>query len=139
MNLEILSFEWNLFKTDNAISITAMTSVWEITILKDHVALLTALKPSVLEVKYLDNWEEKQKDFAIWWWSLEVSNNKIRVLIDMLVTVDDVDFEKAEKAKKEAEELMEKYKKSKDKIDMEKFIEAEDMLLKSIAQLKLKK
>jgi hypothetical protein len=32
---------------------------------------------------------------------------------------------------------MEKYKDSKDKVDMERFIQAEDMLLKSIAQLKL--
>jgi hypothetical protein len=32
---------------------------------------------------------------------------------------------------------MDKYKQSKDRVDMEKFIEAEDMLLKSIAQLKL--
>jgi F0F1-type ATP synthase epsilon subunit len=57
----------------------------------------------------------------------------------MLVTVDSVDTEAAEKAKIEAEKLMEKYKNSKNKIDMEKFIEAEDMLLKSIAQLKLKR
>jgi len=32
---------------------------------------------------------------------------------------------------------MEKYRDSNDKMDMEKYIEAEDMLLKSIAQLKL--
>jgi hypothetical protein len=33
--------------------------------------------------------------------------------------------------------MMEKVKQSKDKVDMEKFIEAEDALLKSIAWLKL--
>lgn len=32
---------------------------------------------------------------------------------------------------------MEEYKNSKDKVDMEKYVEAQDMLLKSIAQLKL--
>jgi hypothetical protein len=32
---------------------------------------------------------------------------------------------------------MDKYKHAKDRVDMEKFIEAEDLLLKSIAQLKL--
>jgi hypothetical protein len=32
---------------------------------------------------------------------------------------------------------MSKYKNAKDKVDMERYIEAEDMLLKSIAQLKL--
>ena len=55
----------------------------------------------------------------------------------MLVDIDDVDINKAERARQEALKLMEKYRNSKDKIDMEKFIEAEDMLLKSIAQLKL--
>jgi hypothetical protein len=43
----------------------------------------------------------------------------------------------AQKAKQQALDLMEKYKESKDKIDMEKFIEAQDQLLKSVAQLKL--
>jgi F0F1-type ATP synthase epsilon subunit len=55
----------------------------------------------------------------------------------MLVTVDNLDVENAQKAKEEAMKLMEKYKNAKDKIDMDRFIEAEDMLLKSLAQLKL--
>lgn len=139
MKLEILSFGWNLFESNEVISVTAATKVWEVTILKDHTSLVTSLTPSVLEIKYIENGEEKEKDFAIWWWILEVYDNKVKVLIDMLVTVEDVDVDHAEKARKEAEKLMEKYKDSKDKIDMEKFIQAEDMLLKSIAQLKLKK
>lgn len=55
----------------------------------------------------------------------------------MLVDIDDLDLDKAERARNEALALMEKYKNAKDKVDMEKFIEAEDMLLKCIAQLKL--
>jgi F0F1-type ATP synthase epsilon subunit len=68
---------------------------------------------------------------------LEVSNSNVKILIDMLVSVDDVDVDKAEEAKKKALATMEKYKNAKDKIDMEKFIEAEDMLMKSVAKLKL--
>lgn len=56
---------------------------------------------------------------------------------DMLVDIEDLDIHTAERAKKEALDLMEKFKDAKDRVDMEKFIEAEDMLLKSIAQLKL--
>jgi hypothetical protein len=55
----------------------------------------------------------------------------------MLVSIDEVNIDAAEKAKKDALAMMEKYKNSKDKVDMEKFIEAEDMLLKSVAKLKL--
>jgi F0F1-type ATP synthase epsilon subunit len=51
----------------------------------------------------------------------------------MLVNVEDLDVDHLQKAKLEAEKLMEKHKNAKDKIDMEKFIEAEDALLKSIA------
>lgn len=58
-------------------------------------------------------------------------------MADMLVDIEEVDLNKAKEAKERALELMEKYKNSKDKVDMEKFIEAEDALLKSIAQLKL--
>jgi hypothetical protein len=56
----------------------------------------------------------------------------------MLVTTENANFEKANNAKKEAEKLMEKYKNSKDRIDMEKFIQAEDSMLKAIAELKIK-
>ena len=56
----------------------------------------------------------------------------------MLVAVEDLDVDKAEKARADALAMMEKFKDSKDKIDMEKFIAAEDSLLKSVAQLKLR-
>jgi len=55
----------------------------------------------------------------------------------MLTDIKDLDVDKVKRAKLEAKELMEKYKDSKGKMDMAKFIEAEDALLKSIAQLKL--
>ena len=58
-------------------------------------------------------------------------------MTDMLVDIDDLDLNQIERARVKAEQLMEKYRFSKDKVDMERFIEAEDMLYKSIAQLKL--
>jgi len=137
MKLEILSFAWNLFKSESVVSVTTMTKIWEITVLKDHSPLISSLKPSTVSIVYLEDEKEKEKDFAIWGWVLEVSDNWVKILVDMLVWVEDIDLEKAEKAREEAIALMEKYKDSKDKVDMEKFIEAEDMLLKSIAKLKL--
>ncbi len=137
MKLEILSFTWNLFKSEDVISVTAMTKVWEITILENHTPLVTVLKPSTISVVYNKDWVKTEEDFAIGWGILEVSHGSIKVLIDMLVWVNELDLDKAEKARLEALALMEKYKDSKDKVDMEKFIEAEDMLLKSVAQLKL--
>ncbi len=138
MKLEILSFTWNLFRSETVEQVTAMTKVWEITILDNHAPLVTVLKPSVISIVYIDeSWVKSEKDFAIGWWVLEVSDSSVKVLIDMLVSIDEVDVDAAEKAKKDALAMMEKYKDSKDKVDMEKFIEAEDMLFKSVAKLKL--
>jgi len=58
-------------------------------------------------------------------------------MVDMLVDVDKVDKGKAQEAKDRALTMMEEAKQSSDRVDMEKFIEAEDLLHKSIAQLKL--
>lgn len=138
MKLEILSFNGKLFKSHTVTSVTAMTTSWEITVLDNHIPLITSLKPSVLRVVHLDeNNMSKEEDFAIWWGILEVAHSSVKILIDMLVTVSDLNLDIAEKARISALETMEKYKDSKDRVDMEKFVEAQDMLLKSIAQLKL--
>lgn len=138
MKIEILSFTWNLFKSENVESVTAMTKVWEVTILENHTPLVTVLHPSIVSIVYInDSWVKEKKDFAVWGWVLELSNSNVKILIDMLVTVDDLDVNEAEKAKNDAITIMAKYKDSQDKIDMDNFIAAEDMLLKSLAKLKL--
>ncbi len=138
MKLKILSFWWEAFSSENVVSATMMTGIWEITALDNHAPLLTSIKPSTMYVVYIDDKDiERRDDFAIWTWVVEISNNSVKIMADMLVDIDDLDVSKAERAREEALKLMEKYRDSKDKMDMEKFIEAEDMLLRSIAQLKL--
>lgn len=138
MKLKMLSFSWESFNSDEVISITLMTAVWEITILDNHSPLLTSVKPSTMYLLYVDSTGiEKRDDFAIWKWFVEVSNNEVKIMADMLIDIEDLDVEYAERARNKAIELMSKYRDSTDKLDMEKYIEAEDMLLKSIAQLKL--
>ena len=85
----------------------------------------------------MKDWQKKEENFAVWKWIVEISSNNIKIMADMLVDMEWIDVEAAENARKKAIELMEKYKNSQDKVDMEKYIEAEDMLLRSIAQLKL--
>ena len=138
MKLKMLSFSWKSFVSDNVISVTLMTAIWEITVLDNHSPLRTSVRPSTLYFLYIDaNWVEKRDDYAIWKWFVEVSDNAIKIMADMLVDIEDLDVWVAERARNKAIELMEKYRDSNDKMDMEKYIEAEDMLLKSIAQLKL--
>ena len=141
MKVNIYSFNWENFSSDNVISVTMMTMVWEITILDRHTPLLSAFKPSTMFLVYKDeNWVNYRNDFAIWAWFVEVKDSEVKILTDMLIDVEDqkdIDKDAIELAKSDAIALMEKYKHSKDRIDMEKFIDAEDNLMKSIAQLKL--
>lgn len=138
MELKILSFTGQSFFADNVVSVTLKSGLWEITVLDHHSPLITSVKPSALHLTTKDaHGILSRNDFAIGSGVVEVRNSKIKILSDMLVDIEAVDLEKAEAARKRALELMETYKHSKDRVDMEKFIEAEDNLLKSIAQIKL--
>lgn len=138
MKLKILSFSGENFKHDKVISVTVMTKSGEVTILDNHSPMIASIEPCVLYTRYRDeNNMEQREDFAVGSGVIEVNNSSVKVMADMLIDVEEVDLNQAEMAKARALELMEKYKHAKDQIDMEKFIEAEDMLLKSIAQLKL--
>ena len=73
----------------------------------------------------------------MWRWVVEINWKEVKILTDMLTDIKDLDVDKVKRAKLKAQEIMEKYKWNTDKMDMAKFIEAQDSLLKSIAQLKL--
>ena len=138
MKLKIFSFSWGSFTSDSVVSVTFMSSVWEMTILNNHSPLLTSIVPSNISVVYLNDSKDKvEEDFAIWKWIVEVSQDCTKIMTDMLVDMEQIDVEEAEKARQRAIELMEKYKNSQEKVDMEQYIEAEDLLLRSVAQLKL--
>ena len=138
MKLKIFSFSWGSFTSDSVVSVTFMSSVWEMTILENHSPLLTSVVPSNISVIYLNDSKEKvEEDFAIWKWIVEVRDDWTKIMTDMLVDMEQIDVEEAEKARQRAIELMEKYKNSQEKVDMEQYIEAEDLLLRSVAQLKL--
>ncbi len=138
MKLKVLSFSGENFSHENVTSVTVMTKSGEITILDRHSPLIASLEPCVLYIIYKDeNNMTQREDFAIGTGVIEVNNSSVKVMSDMLIDVEEIDLDKASLAKARALEMMEKYKDAKDRLDMEKFIEAEDMLLKSIAQLKL--
>ena len=138
MKLKIFSFSWGSFTSDSVVSVTFMSSVWEMTILENHSPLLTSVVTSNIYVIYLNDSKDKvEEDFAIWKWIVEVSDDWTKIMTDMLVDMEQIDVEEAEKARQRAIELMEKYKNSQEKVDMEQYIEAEDLLLRSVAQLKL--
>ena len=137
MKLKILSFWWNSFETREAISFTTTTKSWEITVLDKHEALITALVPSTIKIIYKENNQEQEKNFAIWKGIIEISDSEVKILTDMLVKPENLEKWELEKAIKEAKKLKEKYAKSANKEDMEKFIQASEQLSKVQAKVKL--
>ncbi|NUJ97311.1 F0F1 ATP synthase subunit epsilon [Candidatus Gracilibacteria bacterium] len=138
MNVKILSFNGEAFVSNNVISLSLMTGLGEITILEKHAPLITSIRPSTMYLIIRDeNGVERRDDFAIGSGVVEVKDSQVKIMSDMLIDIEDVSIHEAEHARTFALELMQRYKDSSDRMDMERFIEAEDMLLKSIAQLKL--
>lgn len=136
MKLKIFSFSWESFTSDSLVSVNFMTSDWEITILENHSSLLTSLKPSNISIVYKnEEWKNVEENFAIWKWIVEVSSNNVKIVTDMFLEMWKINIEEAESARKKALEIMKEY--SDGKVNMEKYIEAEDMLLKSLAQIRL--
>ena len=110
MKLKIFSFSWGSFTSDSVVSVTFMSSVWEMSILNNNYPLLTSIVPSNISVVYLNDSKDKvEEDFAIWKWIVEVSQDWTKIMTDMLVDMEQIDVEEAEKARQRAIELMEKY------------------------------
>ena len=75
--------------------------------------MMTSIDPGVLVVVYKANPEDTKlttQEFAVGRGVLEVGNDTSKVLIDMLVSAENLDKDKAETAKQNALKLMEKYK-----------------------------
>lgn len=138
MNLQVISFAGKAYEKWDVKSVNLMTNAWDITILDDHAPIVSVIKPCVVFIEYKTKSGLVEKEqLVVWGWVVEAGNSEVKILADMLADKEDIDRDEAMSAVEKAEALMAKYKDSKDRVDMAKFIEAEDMLLKSIAKLKL--
>ena len=138
MKLKVLSFSGENFSHNDVISVRVMTKSWEITVLEWHAPTIAVIEPCVLSLQYKNSdGEIIADDFAIGKGVIEINVYGVIVLADMLIDIEEINQNEVKEAKQRALDLMQEYKNTKDHIDMQAFIEAEDMLLKSIAQLKL--
>jgi F0F1-type ATP synthase epsilon subunit len=62
MKFKILSFDGKKIERENVISVTLQTKAGEITVLDNHVPLLTSVKPSTIYYIYTDENNIKQRD-----------------------------------------------------------------------------
>lgn len=105
------------------------TITGEITILPNHVPLLTKIVSGELIVKK----GTALQSLAITGGFLEVSKNKITILADYVVRSEDIETEKAEEARKRAEKLLQ------EKLEEKDFAKAEADLRRSLLELKVSK
>ncbi|MBI2028558.1 MAG: ATP synthase F1 subunit epsilon [Candidatus Levybacteria bacterium] len=128
MNLtfEILTPLTTVFK-DEVDEIVVPTVNGEITILPNHINLLTQVFPGELIVKKGSNIHS----LAVTGGFMEVSKNRVSILADYAIKTQDIEIAKVEEAKKRAEKIMQEKTSEKD------FKIAQGELLKAIIELKV--
>lgn len=124
--LEIITPEKLIYK-DEISEVVVPTVNGEITILPNHINLLTQIKPGELIIKK----GSANQYLAITGGFLEVSSNKISILAEYAVKAQDIEVARSMEAKKRAEKVM-----SEKSTDNELRI-AQAEMIKAILELKV--
>jgi len=101
IQFEIVTPERLVMRADIA-QVSVPTATGEITVLPDHIPLVSILKPGVLEIKKTDGTIEIM---SISGGFIEVMKNKIVVLADTAERAEELDEKRIEEARTKAEEL----------------------------------
>jgi F-type H+-transporting ATPase subunit epsilon len=122
INLQIITPEKIAYK-DKADQITLPTRDGEITIMANHIPLISTMKHGEL----------KEIPMAICNGFVEVRGNCIIIMTDIAERVEEIDEQKAEEAKKKAQDLL----KEKDRLSDVAFADATAILEKSLARIRV--
>ncbi len=128
IKFEIVTPERVVLKQE-ALQVTVPTTSGEITILPDHIPLVSILQPGVIEVKRLDNVVEIM---SVSGGFIEVLKDKIVILADSAERAEELDEAKVKEAHARAEELK-KTAKATDDID---FADVSARIEKELARLR---
>lgn len=130
LNFEITTPERTVYKAE-VDQLTVPTSTGEITILPNHIPLVSQLSPGELVIKV----SGEITHMAVSGGFIEVrKNNEIVVLADSAERAEEIDIARAEEARERARKLIGKERK-----DEEKFASASAALERSIARLRVAK
>lgn len=128
INLKIITPEKIAYE-GGADQITIPTQDGEITVLANHVPLISSMKHGELIIKN----DGKETYLAIYGGFIEVRKNEIKIMTDIAERIAEIDEKKAEEARRKAEEIL----KNKDMISDVAFADATAALEKSLARLKV--
>lgn len=129
LSFKIVTPERVVFE-DNVDAVTLPTIDGEITVLPNHIPLVSLLAAGVLKIKK----GHEEIPLAVSTGVIEIDGKHIVVLADTAERVDDLVEEKIEEAREEAKKLMEEKRH-----DTEGFAEASAMLERELARLKVAK
>lgn len=128
-NFEIITPEKVVYK-DEIEEIVLPTPQGQITILPNHVSLLTQVSAGEIIVKK----NNKEYYLAITGGFLEVANNNVSILADYAVRSEEIEVTKALEAQRRAEKIM---KESSEKVSKKDFALAEAQFRRSLLELKV--
>lgn len=126
LHVEIITPEKVVYK-DDVSEIVVPTETGQITILPNHVNLLTRILPGEMLIKK----DTQEHYLAITGGFLEISDNQVNILADYAVRAEDIELAKVQEAQKRAEH------KIKEKASDNEFRIAEAELQKAVLQLKI--
>ena len=128
INLQIITPEKIAYK-DKADQIILPTGDGEITIMANHIPLISTMKHGELVIKN----DGKEIPMAICNGFIEVRGNCIIIMTDIAERVEEIDEQKAEEAKKKAKDLLAE----KDRMSDVAFADATALLEKSLARIRV--
>ena len=99
-NLEIISPE-KILLSDKVNSVTIPSFEGEMTILSDHIPLITFLRPGIIEIH-----ESKKKKFFTEEGTVEFSNNNLIILASTIIDLENLTKDKISRMIKESKDLL---------------------------------
>lgn len=114
---------------EEIVQLTVPTRQGEITILPNHIPLVSILEPGVVELVKPDN---SRYDLAVSGGFLEVMTGKIVILADTAERAEEIDLDRAEIARQEAKESMKNLRRE----DQERFTNFSAKIAKELARTK---
>lgn len=140
IDLEIVTLDKVLFK-GKVKQITAPTKIGEITVLPNHIPLVSTLEAGELKLKVNEGEGIYSPDMiyiAVSGGFMEVKpGNAINIIADSAMRVDEIDEKKAMEAKGKAERMLKEFQEGKRHISDQEFAGASSQLAKALAQLKV--
>jgi len=130
IHLQIITPEKIIFD-DEVKQVTLPTPKGLITVLENHVPVVTSIEPGELLYEH----KSKQNRLAAGLGFAQVGPKNVKVLVDLATPEEELDEKRIEEAKKQAEEAL----KQKHMLSEEEYAQAAAQLQKSLAQLRIKK